>query len=235
MLVVGIAVLAALGQIHAFECKPRSQVVVPRCGRLCTPADSFRYGELPTGSVMSRDVYAREKYPVVLKTHRSENRIPVVTSHLQAPVQERPPVHLPAKIPPPRTISHSCTCYKTVLRPHVEDHIITIPSIQQFIETTHSPVVESIHYETSQKPRRNVNSEIVFGALDGPPPSAASPGIQLSRVSGFEFPQMRSVRFPRASTLRSLGLPQLRVIEIPQLESFRVPTAQTFKSNCFSI
>ncbi|KAK6623111.1 hypothetical protein RUM43_008963 [Polyplax serrata] len=138
-----IVVLAIVAQINGNVCGSTCGSLVGSggCG-----GQTGRSGE---AAVVTRNIVARGKYPVALE-HTGpcvDKRIPVSTTHVQAPVQVKPTVHLPCRIPAPRVVSHTCTCYKTVVRPRVHQQYITVPSIQRYIETTHKPVVENIHYE----------------------------------------------------------------------------------------
>ncbi|EEB11943.1 hypothetical protein Phum_PHUM146180 [Pediculus humanus corporis] len=72
---------------------------------------------------------------------------PINAPPLQTPVVEKAPVSLPACIPPPKTIANTCHCLKTVVKPQVVQQMITVPSIQRYIQTTHTPVVENIQYQ----------------------------------------------------------------------------------------
>ncbi|EEB11940.1 hypothetical protein Phum_PHUM146150 [Pediculus humanus corporis] len=115
-------------------------------------------------TVATRNIVARGKYPVVLQNPGPaiDKRVPVTTSHVQTPVQVKPTVRLPACIPAPKTVSHTCTCYKTVMRPTVQQQYITVPSVQRYIETTHQPVVEHIHYEACPVNCPDTVSEVAY-------------------------------------------------------------------------
>lgn len=164
-----------------------------------------------------------------------ETKIPVTVTHVRAPLQEKPIIHLPVEIPPPKTVAHSCTCYKTILRPSGQQQIIAIPSLQQFID---GQVIKPIQFD-------NINSNGINGNGNGggnllittpveptPPPS----GIQISQVDTLNFPRIQTIQFPKIQTVQTLRqIPQVQLIEIPRVESFQVPTAQSFKPNCFSV
>lgn len=59
------------------------------------------------------------------------------------------PLRTSGCIPRPKTLDNVCTCYKTVVKPLVHNHIISVPSVQRIIQTTATPVIEKIHYEAT--------------------------------------------------------------------------------------
>ncbi|KAK6623117.1 hypothetical protein RUM43_008969 [Polyplax serrata] len=71
---------------------------------------------------------------------------PINAPALQTSLVEKAPIRLPACVPPPKTICNTCHCVKTVVKPQVVQQMISVPSIQRYIQTTHTPVVENIHY-----------------------------------------------------------------------------------------